>query len=106
MSDLIQRTEAVRRRLGLRQAEVATALGVTQGHYSKVANARTPLAKDLAERMSNWVDANISDDFGEPGLISDRMAALVASIQRQCSELLHLSAQVTRGAKSTSQLDE
>jgi transcriptional regulator with XRE-family HTH domain len=106
MSELIEQAEAVRRRLGLRQVEVAAALGVTQGHYSKIANARAPLPRGLADKMSNWVGANLPDGLEAREMLPDRMAMLAASIQRQCLELVQLSARAIRSAKATSHDDD
>ncbi|MBB2168119.1 hypothetical protein HLH36_07095 [Gluconacetobacter aggeris] len=94
MSDLIERAEMVRRRLRLRQAVVAAALNISQGHYSKVVARRTPLARNLAERLAAWVDVNSTGEHADGDLVTHRMAMLAESIQRQCVELLQLT---TRG---------
>ena len=92
MTVLIDRAEAIRQRLGMRQIEAAKILGVTQGHYSKVVNRRTPLAPDLSERLSAWVESNSSPEEAQVDTLTHRIAALADSIQRQCAELLQLTA--------------
>ena len=105
MPVVIERAEAVRLRLGLRQSDVANAIGVTQGHYSKLVNRRTPLAHGLAKRLDAWVDSNSAPDEAQADTLTHRIAALADSIQRQCTELLQLTALRRSGRVTSSESD-
>ena len=107
MSDLIGRLEATRRRLAIRQADLASALEVTQGHYSKVVRARTPLTEALSKRISRWIEINDPSGAQDQGGIAQRMAHLAASIQEQCAELLRLSTRASSmtGVNADEQVD-
>lgn len=97
-TDSISHVENVRRQLRKRQAEVARALGITQGHYSKVVSRRTPAGIDLSTRMATWAEAHDPTRDLPPEDVSARMAALANSIQAQCAELLTLASRSPGGA--------
>jgi len=90
MNGDIDRLERARRRLLLRQSDVAAALGITQGHYCKVVARVVPLTDRLGEKIASWLDAYDSGAVGPP-VDDGRIAALAASIQAQCAELLALT---------------
>lgn len=88
MRDVLSTVEEVRFRARLSQGHVAGALGVTQGHYSKVVSRRVPLSNRLKGRMEEWLATQEARDVG--GQASIRIHQLAASIRRQCMELMHL----------------
>lgn len=90
--DSVISVEAARRRLGRSQAELAAALGITQGHYSKVMKGRVPLSPALEARMKEWLEE------GKQPLVVDssahRMRELAVSIRMQLTELMHIAERV------------
>lgn len=93
MTDSIQAADVARRRLRLRQGEVARELGITQGHYSKVLNRHAPLTHKLDQRIMEWLSSRAQPTDGDAA--SARMRDLAASIRGQCIELMHLVEQVS-----------
>jgi transcriptional regulator with XRE-family HTH domain len=79
------------------QDQVARALGVSQGHYSKVITARVPLTDKLKARMEAWLAAHGTPVTGDDA--SRRMHELAASIRRECMELMHLVGRATNIAR-------
>ena len=79
--------EIERRRVGARltQAALASRLGVTQGHYSKVVGRIIPLSSRLAESMGEWIEA----DRTERRAVADdeEIAELARSIQTDARRL-------------------
>lgn len=98
-TDPMSALERVRRQRGLRQAELAKALGVTQGHYSKLARGIVPLSSKVHGRTVAWLK-----EYGGPIEGDDaatvRMKKLASSIRAQCMELMHLSDRVL-GSRDT-----
>ena len=89
MADIRTSIEFERRKRQLRQADVAAALQVTQGHYSKVSAGVAPLSGKLEARMQEW----LGPDSAEPKPDrTRRMEELTGSIHAQCLELLRLAA--------------
>lgn len=88
-SDSAISVEAARRRLGKSQAEVATALGITQGHYSKVVKGRVPLSPSLEGRMKKWLEEGMQPLVVDAS--AHRMRELAVSIRMQCTELMHIA---------------
>lgn len=85
---LIELVENERRDNGLTQAEVADACNLTQGHYSKLARAAHRPSRRVTEALTSWLDAR-----GKPSTRdreSVRIASLIASIQKDCVELVRL----------------
>lgn len=91
--DLVSSIERARRQRGLTQAELAEELGVTQGHFSKVARKVSPLSDKLEKRALAWLEVH-----GGPPEADDaaalRMKELASSIRAQCMELMHLAERV------------
>lgn len=88
MSDLLLDLEKVRFRARLSQEQIARALGVTQGHYSKLITGKVPLRAHLQGRIEAWLERQGSArGASEP---VDRINELASSIRRQCIELMHL----------------
>ncbi|WP_133032435.1 helix-turn-helix transcriptional regulator [Sphingomonas sp. PP-CE-1G-424] len=90
--DSVISIETARRRLGRSQSQIATALGITQGHYSKVVKGQAPLSPALEGRMHEWLEANAQPVVLDAG--AHRMRELAASIRMQCIELMHLADRV------------
>ena len=86
--DLILSVEEARRARRMSQAQVAEALEITQGHYSKVVASRAALSGRLAERMESWVAQGGRTTLGNDA--TRRIHSLAASIRRECMELMHL----------------
>lgn len=86
--DLILSVEEARRSRRMSQVEIARALEITQGHYSKVVTLRATLSNRLAERMEAWLVASGQAPFGDDA--TRRIQQLAASIRRECMELMHL----------------
>lgn len=86
--DLILSVEEARRARRMSQAQVAEALGITQGHYSKVVAARVALSARLAERMQAWLAKGRETTLGNDA--TRRIHSLAASIRHECMELMHL----------------
>lgn len=86
--DLILSIEEARRSRRMSQGEVARALKITQGHYSKVVASRAPLSGKLAKRMEAWLAANGQAPLGDDA--TRRIYQLASSIRRECMELMHL----------------
>lgn len=76
----------------LSQAAVARALGVTQGHYSKVVSNRAPLTERLKEHMESWLVKQGATGSGSEATL--RMQQLASSIRRECMELMHLAGMI------------
>jgi hypothetical protein len=89
MVDILISVEADRRARRLRQSEVALALQVSQGHYSKVMAGLVPLSRKLEKRMLAWMRAE-GDAVATIG-DGKRMRELAISIRDQCMELMHLA---------------
>jgi transcriptional regulator with XRE-family HTH domain len=86
--DLILSVEEARRARRMSQAQIAEALEITQGHYSKVVASRAALSVRLAERMEAWLASNDRVTLGSDA--TRRIHSLAASIRRECMELMHL----------------
>lgn len=86
--DLILSVEEARRARRMSQAQIAEALEITQGHYSKVVASRAALSVKLAERMEVWLASNDRVTLGNDA--TRRIHSLAASIRRECMELMHL----------------
>lgn len=86
--DLILSVEEARRARRMSQAQVAEALAITQGHYSKVVAARVRLSGALSERMEAWLTEGGHVSLGDDA--TRRIHSLAASIRRECMELMHL----------------
>lgn len=89
MIDLREQVEMTRLKVRLSQAQLALRLEVTQGHYSKVISGKVPLTDHLRLKMQTWLDTQPSSAAGPQA--TRRMLELVASIQRECMELMHLA---------------
>jgi transcriptional regulator with XRE-family HTH domain len=86
--DLILSVEEARRARRMSQTQVAEALKITQGHYSKVVAARVALSASLAERMESWLLEGGRTPLGDEA--TRRIHSLAASIRRECMELMQL----------------
>lgn len=86
--DLILSVEEARRARRMSQAQVAKALEITQGHYSKVVASRAALSVGLAERIEAWLARNGRATLGNDA--TRRIHSSAASIRRECMELMHL----------------
>ncbi|WP_121904509.1 helix-turn-helix transcriptional regulator [Sphingomonas sp. PP-CE-3A-406] len=89
MIEVIHEIERIRLAARISQAEISLALGVTQGHYSKVINGKAELSSKLQERMQAWIGAQ--DNAGHETTTARRMRQLAVSIRQQCMELMHLA---------------
>jgi transcriptional regulator with XRE-family HTH domain len=87
--DSVISIESARRRLGKSQSQIAAALKITQGHYSKVVKGQAPLSPALAGRIDEWLEGNMQPVVLDAG--AHRMRELAASIRMQCIELMHLA---------------
>ena len=87
--DPVISTESARRRLGKSQSQIAEALGITQGHYSKVAKGKAALSPALEGQMNDWLEKNAQPVLLDAG--AHRMRELASSIRMQCIELMHLA---------------
>jgi hypothetical protein len=94
MIDHISALENARLAKRLTQAEMAVALEMTQGHYSKVIRRLVPLSSKLEARADAWLA-----EHGRPANSDDasvhRARQLLVSIRAQCMELMHLADQLT-----------
>ncbi|MFN9913204.1 MAG: helix-turn-helix transcriptional regulator [Pirellulaceae bacterium] len=57
--------QRARTQRGLKQSDVATALGLTQGWYSKIERGETTPDVLLAQRIANHFKTNVSDLWPE-----------------------------------------
>lgn len=80
--------DEARRSRRMSQSEIARALEITQGHYSKVVASRAPLSDKLAKRMEAWLTVSGQVPLGDNA--TQRIYQLAASIRRECMELMHL----------------
>lgn len=89
MGDLLISIDTARKERRIRQSELADALKVTQGHYSKVVAGLVPLSSKLEERMRAWlaqVEAvEIKSDRAH------RVRQIAETIRAQCAELISLT---------------
>lgn len=85
---LLREVEIMRASRGLTQAALASRLGVSQAHYSKVVGRIVPLSTGLAERVRSWVDENASGTRLSHS--SAEMEELARSIRRDARRLAHL----------------
>jgi transcriptional regulator with XRE-family HTH domain len=74
----------------LSQKELADALGVTQGHYSKVVRGAATLSPKLEQRMLHWLTEN-GQSVADDDATALRMRELAASIRNLCTELMRLA---------------
>lgn len=89
--DLILRLEARRSELGLTQLAVATSLGVSQPHYSKIIGGIVPLTDRRADEIESWLRAHVGTDRVTVGREANvRIRQLARSIEKQLRELNHL----------------
>jgi|JI10StandDraft_1071094.scaffolds.fasta_scaffold2254938_1 transcriptional regulator with XRE-family HTH domain len=79
MVDLIDEVETRRQALRLSQAEVAGALGVSQGQISKVIARKVALTGKMSARLTTWL-----------GLREPAPTDLDEEILNKCMELMHL----------------
>lgn len=79
MADLIDEIEARRQVARMSQAEIADALGISQGQYSKVVKRRVALTAKMGRRMRQWLD---NSETGS--------AEVDREILQKCIELMHL----------------
>ena len=89
--DLIQRLEERRSELGLSQLAVATRIGVSQPHFSKIIGRIVPLTADRAREIEMWLaepPGECRERLGNAGSI--RIRRLARSIEKQLRELNHL----------------
>lgn len=98
MPDSAISVEVARRRLGRSQAELAAALGITQGHYSKVVKGRVPLSPALEGRMKEWLEEGMQPLVVDSS--AHRMRELLASIRMQCTEFMHLADRALGSSRS------
>lgn len=89
MPDVLSAVEAARRTGRVKQAELAGALGITQGHYSKVLAGKVNLSGKLETKMSEWLTAGEHPVSGDAK--SKRIRELTVSIRNQCVELMQLA---------------
>jgi len=89
MTDLSVSVENARISLGMTQQALAERLGISQAHYSKVANEAVEHSSALAERMTAWLEGVGT----EPLTFKEQRArALARSIRKQSRELAALLA--------------
>jgi len=86
--DLMLSVDEARRARRMSQAEIAKALGITQGHFSKVLTKSVPLSAKLKVRMEVWLSDGDHAAIGD--VASRRISELAMSIRRECMELMHL----------------
>ena len=93
MSDIRALMENARLARRLTQRQVATELGISQPHYSKVMGGVVPLATALERKVVTWLDAasTVAPDI-DTRTGDGRAYALMHSIQRQIRELASLLA--------------
>ena len=87
MADLIESVEEARLARGMTQAQLATSLGMSQPHYSKIANGSAKLTDEVAHRMQSWIEGGEAPPSHE---IGRQVRELTRSIQRQTRELAKL----------------
>lgn len=80
--DLIDDLEAMRQEMRVSQSEIARQLGISQGHYSKVAARNAPLTRKMAVRIEHWLNANAAS-----GALQDEQA--LQEIFKKCISLMH-----------------
>lgn len=76
-TDLIAKTETMRRLLRLSQQELAQQLGVTQGHYSKLVRRQVPLAPAAETKLKDWLEQSHKDS-DRKGEETERLVGLIA----------------------------
>jgi transcriptional regulator with XRE-family HTH domain len=77
----------------LSQADVASACGMTQGHYSKLERGKIKPGPRASIAFRQWLDG-VSDDAGPPSPAvsrGSRLAALARSIERACAEMARVA---------------
>lgn len=84
MTDPRERIEDKRLELGLTQAVVASALGVTQPHYSKIVGGTAGLTESMSEAMHAWLE---TAPTGPAVRRVGEAKRLARSIERQLREL-------------------
>ena len=92
MADVKARVEDRRLELGLTQRSVASALGITQPHYSKVVGGVAALTAEMDAAMEAWLapGAGGGPAPAAPALPIGRAKRLARSIERQLRQLSHL----------------
>lgn len=85
----MQRVEARRLERGLTQAEVARACGLTQGHYSKLAQGMHGPGRRVGIALEERLESRPKRPSDQ--LQAMRIAALAASIREDCAALIRLT---------------
>lgn len=93
MSELLAAVEAERIRDRLSQRDVAIALGMTQGHFSKVVRGLVPISARAADRMRVWLANRVGTAGG--GAAPVGAANIAGSIKSKCMEIMHLVDELT-----------
>ena len=90
-SEIIIRAEETRRALGLSQERLAALIGMTQGHYSKLAAGRVPPGRKAIAALSKWLRDQAAM---EPNAKARRaeILRLAREISMQCMRLSRLAA--------------
>lgn len=99
VTNIVRTLERARSQRRISQTDLAEALGVTQGHYSKVARGLAPLSGKMAKRVDAWLAVHGGPAEGDDAAAL-RMRALAISIRAQCMELMHLSERVVGKAET------
>lgn len=86
--------DGLRKQRRISQATIASALGVTQGHYSKALRGIVPLSNALRLRAEEWLAANGPLPADTEALV--QILDLAAEIQERCMKIMHLSRTIDR----------
>lgn len=90
-SELIQASEKSRAAAGLTQLQLARALGLTQGHYSKLAAGRAPLGRKAEAALRDWLEQQAATPPDADARRAE-MRRLADEIRMQCIRLTELAA--------------
>lgn len=90
-SELMSEAERQRRAAGLTQAAVATVLGMTQGHYSKLISGKVEPGPKAVASARRWLEGKPSVP-PSPDAREAEIRRIAAEIAMQCIRLTELTA--------------
>lgn len=88
---IVSAAEAARKTAGLTQARMAIAVGMTQGHYSKLVAGKVPAGRKALDALSAWLERE-GAPAANPQSRQLEMKRLADEIAMQCMKLARLAA--------------
>lgn len=87
---IVEAVEKARKAAGITQAAMAATVGMTQGHYSKVASGKVPAGRKAVDAFSAWLEHRATP-IAASGARQLELKRLATAIAMQCIELARLA---------------